>query len=67
MRARGARRALRVRPDALALEADGEDVLVCFELPAGSYATVLVEELFGAVTDASRESAHDAPHDTGVC
>jgi len=66
VRARGARRALRVRPDRLALAAEGEDVLVRFELSAGSYATVLVEELFGTVTDASRESAHDAPSATGV-
>jgi len=67
VRARGARRALRVRPDRLALAAEGEDVLIRFELSAGSYATVLVEELFGAVTDASRESAHDAPSGSGVC
>jgi tRNA pseudouridine13 synthase len=66
VRARGARRALRVRPVELALAAEGGDVLVRFELPAGSYATVLVEELFGPVTDASRESAHDAPSATGV-
>jgi tRNA pseudouridine13 synthase len=67
VRARGARRALRVRPGSLALEADGEDMLLRFDLPAGSYATVVVEELFGTVVDASRESAHDAPSGSGVC
>ena len=61
VRARGARRALRVRPGAPAFEPDGDDVLLRFDLPAGSYATVLVEELFGAVEDASR------PADSGVC
>jgi tRNA pseudouridine13 synthase len=48
VRARGARRALRVRPAALRVERDGEGCLALeFELPAGSYATVLVEELLG--------------------
>src|SRR5262249_43015986 len=61
VRARGARRALRVRPESLAIEGDGEDVLVRFELPAGSYATVVVEELFGPVEDASRAAG------SGVC
>jgi tRNA pseudouridine13 synthase len=60
VRARGARRALRVRPDAARLDAEGDDALLCFELPSGSYATVLVEELFGSVEDAST-------HDSGVC
>jgi tRNA pseudouridine13 synthase len=54
VRARGARRAIRVRPGELALERDGEDALLRFALPAGSYATVLIEELFGSVEDASR-------------
>ena len=66
VRARGARRALRIRPGSLALEPVGEDVLLRFELPAGSYATVLVEELFGTVVDASREPAHDGPSGSGV-
>jgi tRNA pseudouridine13 synthase len=60
VRARGARRALRVRPDDLALVAEGDDAWLRFDLPAGSYATVLIEELFGSVEDAST-------HDTGVC
>jgi len=67
VRARGARRALRVRPGLLALEADGDDMTLRFDLPAGSYATVVVEELFGTVVDASRGSAHDAPSGIGVC
>jgi tRNA pseudouridine13 synthase len=47
IRLRGARRALRVRPEALTVEA-GEDTLrLCFTLPAGSYATVALEELLG--------------------
>lgn len=47
IRLRGARRALRVRPEALAVEA-GEDTLrLCFTLPAGCYATVALEELLG--------------------
>jgi tRNA pseudouridine13 synthase len=64
VRARGARRALRVRPGDLAIEGDGDMVTLSFELPAGSYATVLVEELFGAVEDAS--AAHDAQSGRGV-
>ena len=48
VRLRGARRPLRVRPDELACEPVGADALrLCFHLPAGSYATVLIEELFG--------------------
>ena len=59
VRARGARRALRVRPVGLELETREDDgAEVRFELPAGSYATVLVEALFGETEDAS---AHDRP------
>jgi len=64
VRARGARRSLRVRPGSPSLEGSGEDALLRFELPAGSYATVVVEELFGPVEDAS---AHDTPSGRGVC
>jgi tRNA(Glu) U13 pseudouridine synthase TruD len=60
VRARGARRALRVRPTVVQLDAEGDDALLCFELPAGSYATVLVEESFGPAEDASTRA-------TGVC
>ena len=62
VRARGARRALRVRPEAAELDADGDAVRIAFALPAGSFASVVVEELFGAVEDAS----HDTPRVCGV-
>lgn len=64
VRARGARRALRVRPEELRVEAEGERVRLEFVLPAGSYATVLVGELFGEWSDASEA---DAPAPVGVC
>jgi len=50
LRIEGARRALRVQPrDAVvAAGADSGSARLSFALPAGSYATVLVEELFGA-------------------
>jgi tRNA pseudouridine13 synthase len=48
IRARGARRPFRVRPVGLAVERAGERALALeFELPAGSYATVLVDALLG--------------------
>jgi tRNA pseudouridine13 synthase len=48
LRARGARRPLRVRPEGLRVESAGERALgLEFALPAGCYATVLVEELLG--------------------
>jgi len=50
VRLRGGRRALRVRPEEVRLrreEAAGEALCLRFELPAGSYATVLLAELFG--------------------
>jgi len=51
LRLRGARRAFRTPlPDA-ELRSDGDALRLCFSLAAGSYATVLVEELFGAVED----------------
>lgn len=50
LRLDGARRPIRVRPRDATLEAGPEPgcVRLRFALPAGSYATVLVEELFGA-------------------
>jgi tRNA pseudouridine13 synthase len=49
VRLRGARRALRARPDGAELDfADGV-LRLRFALPPGSYASVLVEELVGAV------------------
>lgn len=51
IRLRGARRALRIRPEQSSLErADGHVVVTC-TLPPGSYATVLLEELFGPVAE----------------
>jgi tRNA pseudouridine13 synthase len=48
IRLRGARRPLRVRPEAARLDFLGKGVArLCFTLPPGSYATVLVEELLG--------------------
>jgi len=48
IRLAGARRSLRVRPEDAHCEVLGPDVVrVCFGLPPGSYATVLVEELLG--------------------
>jgi tRNA pseudouridine13 synthase len=69
---RGTRRSLRVRPGALELAREGDrDVWLRFELPPGSYATVLLEELFGEVARAgggdptraglSSESHSDSP------
>jgi tRNA pseudouridine13 synthase len=52
IRLRGARRPLRVRPEAADLEAeDGGRVVVRCALPPGSYATVLLEELFGTLDE----------------
>jgi tRNA pseudouridine13 synthase len=45
---RGARRALRVRPGDVALEPLPDALRLRFTLPPGSFATVLIEELFGA-------------------
>ena len=50
---RGARRPLRVCPQNLEVGEEGDALTFCFELPAGSYATVLLEELLGPLTDAS--------------
>ena len=47
IRLRGARRALRVRPEELDITAVGDTLRLRFALPAGSYATVALEELLG--------------------
>lgn len=49
LRLRGGRRPLRVRPEELSLERDGDAAVLDFRLPRGSYATILLEELFGAL------------------
>jgi tRNA pseudouridine13 synthase len=64
VRARGARRSLRMRPEAPELAGEGADALLRFALPAGSFASVLVEELFGAFEEGP---ADDTPHGQGVC
>ncbi|HBZ71625.1 MAG TPA: tRNA pseudouridine(13) synthase TruD [Deltaproteobacteria bacterium] len=45
---RGARRPLRVRPEAASLESLPGALRLRFTLPPGSFATVLIEDLFGA-------------------
>jgi len=47
VRLRGARRALRVRPEFAVAERCADGLLLRFSLPPGSYATVLLEELLG--------------------
>ncbi len=47
IRLRGARRALRVRLEAADAVAEGDALRLRFTLPAGSYASVALEELFG--------------------
>jgi tRNA pseudouridine13 synthase len=64
VRARGARRSLRMRPEEAELAGDGADALLRFALPAGSFASVLVEELFGAFDEGP---ADDTSHAQGVC
>lgn len=69
IRARGARRPLRVKPEALAVESidDGRGVKLTCSLPPGSYVTVLMDELVGDVIDASRAGSFtDADHGPGV-
>jgi len=60
IRLRGARRALRVRPQDATLEPDGDALVLRFGLPAGSYASVLIEELFGRVAEGRRAVVHEA-------
>ena len=50
----GARRALRVRPEGLGLVRDGDSLLLEFALPPGSYATVLLAELFDGLIEGGR-------------
>jgi len=55
LRLRGARRPLRVRPEAVSLVHRDDALHLGFELPAGSFASVLVEEIVGAVATGSAE------------
>jgi tRNA pseudouridine13 synthase len=50
IRLRGARRSLRVRPQATSVRRVADGLELRFTLPAGSYATVLLEEVLGAPT-----------------
>ena len=52
IRLRGSRRALRVPLGEFRGDFEGEALRLRFELPAGSYATVLVEEIVGAFDEA---------------
>ena len=65
VRARGARRALRVRPEDVRLVRDGGDARLDFRLPAGSYATVMVRALFAQVRVASDPPTQEPP--SAVC
>lgn len=56
LRLRGARRALRVFPGEASATREGGGLRLRFTLPAGSYATVLIEELLGPP-----ERPHDPP------
>lgn len=62
-RAKGARRALRVKPTDTALAAGvdehGPHITAAFTLPAGSYATVLLRELMKSETIEVKESTDD--------
>lgn len=60
LRIRGGRRALRAPVADLACEHAGDVLRLRFALPAGSYATVLIEELVGPL-DEGPSGADDAP------
>ena len=51
LRLRGTRRPLRVPVGDLAWSIEAQDLRLCFSLPAGSYATVLIDEAVGPVVD----------------
>jgi len=48
---KGSRRLARVRPQNLKVEVDGRDLFISFELPSGSYATVILAELTHTADD----------------
>jgi len=64
IRLRGARRSLRVRPQAASVGSTADGLELCFTLPAGSYATVLLEEVLGA--PARRRQPDDIASRAGV-
>lgn len=57
IRLRGARRPLRVRLVDFEMKLDGDRLRLRFELPAGSYASVVLEELFGQLREGLRDAA----------
>jgi len=48
---RGARRSLRVRPVSLEYSIEDNSMQLCFDLESGSYATVLLENVFGTLRE----------------
>ena len=64
IRLRGARRSLRVRPQATSVRRVADGLELRFTLPAGSYATVLLEEVLGA--PARRRQSDDMASGAGV-
>ncbi len=56
IRLRGTRRSLRVRPENFVFEREDDGVRLHFTLPSGSFATVLLEEIFGAIEVGSGET-----------
>jgi len=62
IRLRGARRPLRVRPELAVCHRDRTLELRC-TLPAGSYATVLIEELLGAYREDPQHEGEDPQHE----
>jgi tRNA pseudouridine13 synthase len=56
----GTRRAGRIAPRAMSISSSGADLVVSFELPKGSYATTLLEELMKleAASEGSPGTAH---------
>lgn len=63
LRLRGSRRALRVRPEAPELMREGSSLRLCFGLPPGSYATVVLEELLGVTPLEGAATRDPAPEE----
>ena len=62
LRGWGARRALRARLGAASLSVEGDTVRLCFDLPPGSYATAVVDELTaGGAREPERTPVPDRP------
>lgn len=61
LRLRGGRRPLRVQPRDVRFERRGDGALLCFSLPPGSYASVLVEEIFPGVRAGASDDTGPRP------